>query len=342
MVARRTFTGGAVVGALSSGINASVTSFTLADATGWPDGANGQFMVVIDAGLSTEEKINCQSRVGTTVTVASGGRGFDGTTAASHSSGAVVKHIAGARDFDEYSQHVSDTESDPHPTKLLNNARHDTTARHGSTVVDHGSIGGLGDDDHAQYLNTTRHAAVVHTAAMLGTDSVGSDEIAAGAVGAAELASDAVTTVKILDANVTTAKVADDAVTRAKIADSEFTVRRAADTAHTLTAAVATWETVNSKAGVQAGQAVVFGKGYVECDVGALWLIELYDSTAGVTIDAIEVYLSGVGREVFTMCDSYTFPATSTVIIRAQRDGTGGVQQINDTKIVVIPVVAIG
>jgi vacuolar-type H+-ATPase subunit F/Vma7 len=51
---------------------------------------------------------------------------------------------------------LSNLTADDH-TQYLNTTRHDTTARHGSSVVDHGSIGGLGDDDHTQYLNTTRH-----------------------------------------------------------------------------------------------------------------------------------------------------------------------------------------
>jgi len=51
------------------------------------------------------------------------------------------------------SAHIS---ADDH-TQYLTTSRHDTTARHGSSVVDHGSIGGLSDDDHTQYLNTTRH-----------------------------------------------------------------------------------------------------------------------------------------------------------------------------------------
>lgn len=40
---------------------------------------------------------------------------------------------------------------DDHP-HYLTTTRHDTTARHGSSVVDHGSIGGLADDDHPQYV----------------------------------------------------------------------------------------------------------------------------------------------------------------------------------------------
>jgi len=34
------------------------------------------------------------------------------------------------------------------------------------TSIDHGSIGGLGDDDHAQYLNNTRHDALDHSTAL--------------------------------------------------------------------------------------------------------------------------------------------------------------------------------
>lgn len=45
---------------------------------------------------------------------------------------------------------LSDLTSDDH-TIYLDIARHDTTTRHGSSVVDHGQIGGLTDDDHTQY-----------------------------------------------------------------------------------------------------------------------------------------------------------------------------------------------
>lgn len=41
-------------------------------------------------------------------------------------------------------------DNDTH-AQYLNETRHDITARHGSSVVDHGSIGGLADDDHPAY-----------------------------------------------------------------------------------------------------------------------------------------------------------------------------------------------
>jgi hypothetical protein len=58
--------------------------------------------------------------------------------------------------------------TDDDHTQYLNTARHDTTTRHTlGTVVphdDHGSLSGLNDDDHTQYLNTTRHDTTIrHT-----------------------------------------------------------------------------------------------------------------------------------------------------------------------------------
>lgn len=67
----------------------------------------------------------------------------------------------------DHTKSINTTSGDPH-TQYLNNARHDLTARHGSSVVDHGSIGGLGDDDHTQYYNAARLTASVLNA--LGID----------------------------------------------------------------------------------------------------------------------------------------------------------------------------
>lgn len=45
------------------------------------------------------------------------------------------------------------------------------TAQHGSTVVDHGSIGGLSDDDHSQYLNTSRHDVQSRHSSLFAVDA---------------------------------------------------------------------------------------------------------------------------------------------------------------------------
>lgn len=105
---RRDYAGGAAETTITAGINASDTTITIASASGWPSGTNGPFAVVIDDGTANEEKVLIQSRTGTTLTVASSGRGYDGTSAASHSLGATIKHCLTAKDFDEANYWVAE------------------------------------------------------------------------------------------------------------------------------------------------------------------------------------------------------------------------------------------
>jgi hypothetical protein len=129
---RREYKGAAVDTSLDGSINSSVTTIVIDDATGWPDGSTGPFAISIDR-EGTEEKVLCISRTGTTLTVRttpSTGRGYDDTAAVAHDSGVSVEHVLTKTDLDEANQHYSGSEADPHSTKLLNNARHDLTARH--------------------------------------------------------------------------------------------------------------------------------------------------------------------------------------------------------------------
>lgn len=101
----RVFTGGAAASSLSAGINNSVTSFAVADASTWP--SSGAFSIVIDRGLAGEEKCLVASRSGNTLTITT--RGYDGTTATAHNSAAVVEHCASAIDFQEANDHIQAT-----------------------------------------------------------------------------------------------------------------------------------------------------------------------------------------------------------------------------------------
>lgn len=69
---------------LSGGINSSVTSITVASIASFP--TTSAFIVTID-----NEQIRVCSAASTTFTVCDGGRGFGGTSAASHSNGATVR-----------------------------------------------------------------------------------------------------------------------------------------------------------------------------------------------------------------------------------------------------------
>lgn len=79
-------------------------SASIAAATGW---ATTNFWVVIDPGLSSEEKVFVASRSGTTLTFAT--RGADDTSAVAHNSGAVIRPTIAAADFQAADDHLNTT-----------------------------------------------------------------------------------------------------------------------------------------------------------------------------------------------------------------------------------------
>jgi hypothetical protein len=101
-MARREYKGAATPTTLSANINNSATSLTITDSTNWP---TGSFSLVIDPGLAGEEKILATSRSGTTVTLTT--RGYDNTSASTHTTGAVIYPVPTAVDFDEANAHVN-------------------------------------------------------------------------------------------------------------------------------------------------------------------------------------------------------------------------------------------
>lgn len=82
--------GNRIATTLSSGINSSALSISVASGSGL--NASGGY-IIIDKGLSTQEVIYVESVSGTTLTVSSDGRGRGGTSAAAHSSGAIVNDV---------------------------------------------------------------------------------------------------------------------------------------------------------------------------------------------------------------------------------------------------------
>lgn len=100
-MARREYKGAATPTTLSGGITNSQTTLVITDATNWP---TGSFSFVIDPGIAGEEKILATSRASNTITITT--RGYDGTTATSHISGAVCYPVPSAIDFDEANAHI--------------------------------------------------------------------------------------------------------------------------------------------------------------------------------------------------------------------------------------------
>jgi hypothetical protein len=95
-MARRFYSSIAVRTTLSSGIDDTVTSITVAAVTGFP--ASYPYTLIIDEDIATQEVVEVTAGAGTTLTIT---RGVDGSVAAAHSSGAAVNHGVSARDFDE-------------------------------------------------------------------------------------------------------------------------------------------------------------------------------------------------------------------------------------------------
>lgn len=103
---KRSYAGAAAACTLTSSISSGDTSLTLTGTvSGWPNTADGSFHMVIDPGLSTEEKILVGSR--STGSLSSITRGVDGTTAASHTAGATCYPVFTATDADQANKIVS-------------------------------------------------------------------------------------------------------------------------------------------------------------------------------------------------------------------------------------------
>lgn len=97
---RRSYAGAAPACTLTNAITSGDTSALLTgDTTNWNNTANGPFYMVIDPGLSTEEKVLVASRSGASLSSIT--RGVDGTTASSHSAGATCYPVFTAVDADQ-------------------------------------------------------------------------------------------------------------------------------------------------------------------------------------------------------------------------------------------------
>lgn len=120
--------GGVSATTLNGSITSGDTSITLTDGTGYPTGSNGDFYIVIDEGLSTQEVVKIASRTSNTLTVAASGRGADGSSAQSHDDGAAVAHVASAETIQAVIDHADATTGTPHGSAYLTSSDNAATA----------------------------------------------------------------------------------------------------------------------------------------------------------------------------------------------------------------------
>ena len=76
----------------------------MVDTTGWP--GSTPYIVAIDFGAASEELVKVTANAAGTLTIT---RGFGGTSAQSHSTGAVVRHVYNAQDATDFRTHEAGT-----------------------------------------------------------------------------------------------------------------------------------------------------------------------------------------------------------------------------------------
>lgn len=183
---------------LTGSLSSAAATMAVDTVAGLP--ASTPFTLVIDRGTASEEIVTVTLVSGLTLTIT---RGEDGTSAQSHTAGALVRHMVTARDVREPQQHIEAT-----------SGVHGLGA--GVTLVGTSSTQTLTNKTISGASNTVTNLP----GSALAAGAVDSGRIATGGVATSNLADNAVTTAKIANLNVTTGKLADAAVSTAKLADN--------------------------------------------------------------------------------------------------------------------------
>jgi hypothetical protein len=89
---------------LSGSISSGSTAANVGATTGFP--GSFPYILALDYGAATEELVSVTAAAGTTLTVT---RGYGGTSAQSHSLGAVVRHVYNAQDATDFRTHEAST-----------------------------------------------------------------------------------------------------------------------------------------------------------------------------------------------------------------------------------------
>jgi microcystin-dependent protein len=153
------FEGGAEKTTLTAAMTGTATSFSVVDGSSYPSGTN-PFVVVVDRGLATEEKILVSGRITNSFSVLE--RAYDGSSAQSHALGATVEHCVDAFTIEQANRYVN-----------LQTAKGDLVAHNGTTTQKLG----VGADDLVLIADSAQSNGVKW--AQITEDSIASSAISA-------------------------------------------------------------------------------------------------------------------------------------------------------------------
>lgn len=112
-MAARNYVNGAPLLTLNVAVNTADVTLEVSSTAGFPP---VPFTMALERGTTNEEVVLCTALNATTFTVT---RGWDNTTAKSHSIGAAIEHTTAAIDYVEANDHVNENAADVHSQYVL-------------------------------------------------------------------------------------------------------------------------------------------------------------------------------------------------------------------------------
>jgi len=107
---RREFSGGVIRTLLAANVTISANTLTAIDGSTFPSGLSNPFIIVAGRTTLREEKILISSRSGNVFTVATNGRGYDGSVASTHNTTEFIDHALDASSIQDMNTTTYDNE----------------------------------------------------------------------------------------------------------------------------------------------------------------------------------------------------------------------------------------
>ena len=216
---------------LSSPITSTASTMTVVNGASIMGGktltGTQTYTVVIDPDTALEEIVDVTVySTGNTLTIT---RGIDGPTPGTglaHSAGAVVRHMAIGRDYQEANDHIENSTT-AHGLTLANVTLSTGTGNVSTAMLASNAVTTAKITD--ANVTTAKIADSAITSAKIADLTIATGDIADSAITSGKIATGAVGTTKIDDLSITEGKIVTSAVTTTKIADSAVTSAKIAD-----------------------------------------------------------------------------------------------------------------